>query len=437
MLSEKHTTEFIELWLRQWQRSGAPKPKQVVCDFSRALLCGVSLAFNNQTVKSYIDDLFNIISRSLGFIKKPDTIIRVDIAHLIAAVCRWNCWKSVRHICIKEFFVRCIALMVECVMFSDFEKIFYLTCVVGLQIHQDVEIDYSEILTAKDARKKPEEEIAVRGIKEFDVQNATDKLEDRKAQVMTEYNELDQNSTRIGDWVDRHVTRAKKVQRDGEELNPFFLPEFVNMLSSRAKEFPSWTNVGMDFGTAHATSSYVESYFNDIKTRVLKKGSMRTDKFLIMHARDIHGATLLFSSRMINFNAERYAQSAAPIEKERESKMNEHRGKLAMNVEEGIKIKLSVQSTKLRTDVNNNKNLNNNGKKTYFDQSSSSNKRNNFDMSSGQSVKLKMECKHEGLLCSNEIPTNDIKCYSCDSNLFATENWRENCEVDEFVSDHL
>lgn len=125
MLSEKHTTEFIELWLRQWQRSGAPKPKQVVCDFSRALLCGVSLAFNNQTIKSY-DNVFNTISRPLGVIKRPDTIIRVDVAYLIAAVCRWNCWKSVRHICIKKFFVRCIALMVECITFSDFEKIFYL-----------------------------------------------------------------------------------------------------------------------------------------------------------------------------------------------------------------------------------------------------------------------------------------------------------------------
>ncbi|KMQ86378.1 kda protein in nof-fb transposable element [Lasius niger] len=325
MLSERHTTEFIELWLRQWQRSGSPKHKQVVCDFSRALLCGVSLACNNQTIKSYVDDLFNAISRFLGVIKRLDTIIRVDVAHLIAAVCRWNCWKSVRHICTKEFFVRCIALMVECITFSDFEKIFYLTCVVGLQIHQDVEIDYSEILTAKDARKKLEEEIAVRSIEvEFDVQSAIDEFESPKAQTMTKYDELGENSSRIGDWVDRHVTRAKKVQHDGEELNPFFLSEFVNMLSSRAKEFSLWISVGMDYRTPHATSSYVEGYFNDIKTRVLKTRPMRVDKFIIKHVRDIQGATLLFSSHMINFNAERYAQSAAPKEKERESNMNEH-----------------------------------------------------------------------------------------------------------------
>jgi len=91
MLSEKHTTEFIELWLRQWLRMGAPKPKQIICDYSRALLCGISLAFNNQTIKSYVDDSFNAILRPLDARKRADTIIRIDVAHLIVAVCRWNC----------------------------------------------------------------------------------------------------------------------------------------------------------------------------------------------------------------------------------------------------------------------------------------------------------------------------------------------------------
>lgn len=316
MLSEKHTTEFIELWLRQWQRNGAPKPKQVVCDFSRALLSAISLAFNNQTIKSYVEDSFNAISRR-GVRKNPDTIIRVDVAHLIVAVCRWNCWKFVRQIYIKEFFIRCIALMVECVTFSDFQKIFFLTCVVGLQIHQDVEIDHAEVQTAKDARKELEKEIAERGIN-INVPSAADEFEYPKVQSVTECDEVDQNSNRIGDWVDEQVTRVKKVQRNGEELNPFFLPEFIDMLSLRAKEFPLWTRVGMDYDTPHATSSYVEGYFNDIKTRVLKTGPMRVGKFLITHARDIHGATLLFSSAMTNYNAKRCAQSPGSMEEKKE-----------------------------------------------------------------------------------------------------------------------
>lgn len=107
-------------------------------------------------------------------------------------------------------------------------------------------------------------------------------------------------------------------------MNPFFLPEFVNILSQRVKEFPLWTSVGMDCST-HATSSYVEGYFNDIKTRILKTGPMRVDKFLIKHANDIHGTTLLFSSSMINF-ATRNVHNTDLMKKE-ESKVNKPQSK--------------------------------------------------------------------------------------------------------------
>lgn len=71
--------------------------------------------------------------------------------------------------------------MVECVTFSDFQKIFYLTCIVALQTYQDVEIDYSDVLTAKDANKELEEEITVRSIKvNFDIQSSVDELEHSK-----------------------------------------------------------------------------------------------------------------------------------------------------------------------------------------------------------------------------------------------------------------
>lgn len=57
-------------------------------------------------------------------------------------------------------------------------------------------------------------------------------------------------------------------------------------------------------------------------------------------------------------------------------------------------------------------------------------------MSFEQSVKLRIEYKYEDLSYLNEIPTNDIKDYSCDSNLLITENWREKCEVDKVVFDN-
>lgn len=62
MISERHTTEFIEFWLRTWIRNGALKPKEAVSDYSRALLSAMSLAFNSQTIKSYVADQFAAVS---------------------------------------------------------------------------------------------------------------------------------------------------------------------------------------------------------------------------------------------------------------------------------------------------------------------------------------------------------------------------------------
>jgi len=252
----------------------------------------------------------------------------------------------------------------------------------------------------------------------FDIQSSVDELKHSKAQVMTECNEVDQNSN-IGDWVDDQVANAKKIQREGKELNPFFLPEFVNMLALRAKEFPLWTNVGIDYGTSHATSSYVESYFNDIKTRILKTGSMRVDKFLIKHAHDIQGATLLFSSGMINFNAKRYVQNTDPIEKEKESKINKSH-----------KRSYKLHSTPKNTEKNESTSKNqrkfnielcaklkiepNNEEKTYFHQSLSNNKQDKLNKSPKQSIKLKLKSEHiEDILCPDKR-SNDIKVYSCE-----------------------
>jgi len=93
--------------------------------------------------------------------------------------------------------------------FQNFRKFFI--SLVALQIHQDVEIDYLDVQTAKDARKNLEEEIADRDIKDFEVNSVNNEPEHLKVMTDDEYNEFDQNSnTKINDWVDVHDTRAKK-----------------------------------------------------------------------------------------------------------------------------------------------------------------------------------------------------------------------------------
>jgi len=62
MLSERHNTNAIHYWLMEWIRSGAPRPREVVCDFSRALLTAAIRSFiNYSTLEEYIDAFKKVI----------------------------------------------------------------------------------------------------------------------------------------------------------------------------------------------------------------------------------------------------------------------------------------------------------------------------------------------------------------------------------------
>ena len=163
MLSETHETEFIAYWLQQWIRRGARKPREAVCDYSRVMISAVCMAMNNVTIKFYINELF---ARIKG-IRQPSislsTFIRLDVAHLIHMVCRWKSLKHVKHTAIKDFFIRCVALMVECQTLSQLDEIFSLTCVVGMQEYEDSVIGFPQAKTmTRGARKRLEGYIAAR-----------------------------------------------------------------------------------------------------------------------------------------------------------------------------------------------------------------------------------------------------------------------------------
>lgn len=310
MLSEKHDTDFIEYWLKQWLRRGAAKPKEAVSDYSRALINAMCLAFNNRTTKSYLEICFAIIENASEVIERPSTIIRIDVAHLIHMVCRWPCFDKVNQSCIKDFFVRCVALMVESSTLNQVQRVFTLTCAVGLHTHEDTELalEFPLARTAKDARHMLEGYIGTREIE--------DKLEKHKPRDESDYTagpfELDitddsgthdddtKSHNGLLNWVAMQKERAGKTVHKGRDPNAFYLPNFIERLHKLANEFPLWTGVLVPSNSAHATSSYVEGYFNDIKTRVFTsvKAPARVDIFLKTHARNIIGETRLFVSKL-------------------------------------------------------------------------------------------------------------------------------------------
>nr|XP_049584403.1 tRNA (guanine-N(7)-)-methyltransferase non-catalytic subunit wdr4 isoform X1 [Syngnathus scovelli] len=112
MLSEKHDVNAITQWLKEWIHAGAPAPKEAVSDFPLAILGALVEAFTpHPDLKSYINECFNILrGNQPGHL--PPCFVRVDIAHCIKMICRWDCLKNKRP-CVKDFFVRSIAQLLK------------------------------------------------------------------------------------------------------------------------------------------------------------------------------------------------------------------------------------------------------------------------------------------------------------------------------------
>lgn len=159
MLSERHDTEFITLWLKQWLRDGVPIPPETVCDYSRALLNAISFSFNQKLIKVYVNNCFlhllKDIATTITAGRPAKTFIRIDVAHLIHAVSLWKCCNNVSHREIKDFYITCVALMVDCKDFHQLKDIFLLTSRVSIyserQLEQFIEFwNVAEILEKSD-----------------------------------------------------------------------------------------------------------------------------------------------------------------------------------------------------------------------------------------------------------------------------------------------
>lgn len=212
------------------------------------------------------------------------TYIRIDVSHLIHLISRWNCFKHLCHFAIKDFYMRCVALMVDCQNLKDFLEIFNLTCMIALQSYKDALIQSTCAISVKDARKKLEAYIAVRPIN-IDNYFQVD-LDNTSIDINNE--DLNDANSPIEKFIKDIIEEARGTKSIGVNLNAFYLPNFIDELQRIGKEFPLWTALGTPY-FFDATSSSCELNFRDIKERILSKyqKSLRVDKFVKIHLLDL------------------------------------------------------------------------------------------------------------------------------------------------------
>lgn len=151
MLSAALDTNTILFWLNTWIMKTAIVPKQAVCDYSYALLGGICLSFNRLSLNDYLRECFLAVSQNKTEDRPATTFIRVDVAHFIAIFCRLKCFNT-DNLTIKDFYMRCIALMVSCTSFDRFEEILSLTLIVSSHRYDGNIIGSSQLSPAEKSR---------------------------------------------------------------------------------------------------------------------------------------------------------------------------------------------------------------------------------------------------------------------------------------------
>lgn len=318
MFTESQDTDVIWWWLKQWLKL-APIPKQAVCDCSRAVMNGISLAFNNQTVKTYVETCFLYAIGDEEYSRREPihTYLRLDVPHFMNSIRIWTCFKFMRMASVRQFYMYCIALLIDCQTIDKFEKIFQLMCIVGLNEFQDSVIQKTNY-SVLEARKNLEELIKNRNLdanledsinvetkSEVDVK----KIENDEETPDDENNCKSENETkkcsRIKNFINNLRDDALFANFIGVELNPFYFPDFIDQfIKLKAYEFPLWTAVAIPYIAEHALTTFVEGHFNIVKHRVLKNHllPLRLDKLLKLILNYYLGNAAVLTSHLKAFN---------------------------------------------------------------------------------------------------------------------------------------
>lgn len=289
MISEKHDTNILTYWFREWLRSGAATPKEVVTDYSFALINAVTLAFNNCDLNTYVERCMNMLYDN-DVTSIPNCVLRIDIAHLIKAVCGWKCFKD-KHVRIKDFFVRCIGILSQAITIDTFSQICTDTLTVAFS--ETEELGNDTLGGSFHAQQR-----LVNLIRTYDLQNYENSTAEEYLTEDIDNESFEcRKSSRINDFLTNIERNSKKFVNSGDRPNPYYCPNFGISLLRLCKQFPLWTAVMAFNGINVASSARSEQYFNELKNLVFGgTKNIRADKFLIRHIQSLAGAAKLLNT---------------------------------------------------------------------------------------------------------------------------------------------
>lgn len=236
MLSAEQDTVAIITWLLKIISDKVPIPRIVVCDFSLALLSGISIAFaHKRDLRDYMQACYDVIIKKSQTL--PDIFIRLDVSHLVAIICRWDCLKRHPLSKVRQFYIRIICQAYKMETLYELEQFFEAVLIVamspsiGQNLQSQIKYDYvSNIIkgTFSDEGFKSDEETC----------NNEDIID------------LENNC--YTGWLEwsKEIYEKATVTADcenGDNVNAFYSIEVANKIKKLMCYVPIWTGILLPF----------------------------------------------------------------------------------------------------------------------------------------------------------------------------------------------
>lgn len=304
MLSASQNTNTIHFWLVEIIRIGMkhkpnfPLPKQVVCDFDRALIGAIVRAFCQcKNLQNYLSQCFiclNGESKNL-----PPTFLRLDISHFIHMISRWKELKII-HPQARLFYITIMAFLTKISNFEQFQDV--AKCAIVLTNSEMFGNTKDNIPSYAEHCFKKLHTVVTQNIVPCEIIDAQKDETKRFDDFDTFHMEMEetQNKSDITAWLATFsaeciaIAKDNAVKNPGCNVNPYYSIGIGKRIISLLLYFPLYSNVMVpifNYGSSTATSSAVEAEFNDCKHRLFKNISrpMRVDKFVTLHLQSFSG----------------------------------------------------------------------------------------------------------------------------------------------------
>lgn len=301
MLSERQNANAISYWLSEWIRMGAALPREVVCDFSPALISAVCKAFSEANCREAYLDMCLAYLRDPDVQTKPKVIIRIDIAHLINLISKWKSVKAMRKRS-KQFFLRSIYLIVSASSLKETEELVESLLIVASNETEGIS-ESSGFPTPCENHKQRLLDLI--GLETFPSCVEIDEEHSEAVDEPVEH-EHDASPPHMSQWVNdifQRATHPDNIIADGARDNIMFSPAFRTAFVDFCLKLPLWTNLlARTAKSPHekAVGAHVESSFNDLKNRLITE-TLRVDLFLKKHI-DLLRSTMLLASGLRFFH---------------------------------------------------------------------------------------------------------------------------------------